>query len=241
MCCLTIVKTYNKNIVITHNRDEQWSRQTHGARIREHSANGKIIYMPKDSLSEGTWIGTDGTKAAAILNGFKANHIKKDKYRASRGTIIPQFLLADTAHTFISSFDPTGLEPFTLVMVEDDKSFVEYGWDEKDIHLVYHSLDAPAIYSSATLYTYEIQENRRNLFHTFVLSDFNSEDLWQLHKKKGHNHNEFFNVDYNAEISTVAISQIVLGESPIFHYKSLLNQNQKQSILLLKNHNHGYF
>lgn len=44
----------------------------------------------------------------------------------------------------------------------------------------------------------------------------------------------FLILNYNEEISTVAISQIIVDDISIFHYQSLLNNNAKQSILLLQ-------
>lgn len=232
MCCLTIVRTQNQNIVITHNRDEQWSRQTKGATIEETHINNKKIWMPKDSLSEGTWIGTDGTKAAAILNGFKENHVKKGQYKASRGTIIPQFLKSESTSTFVDSFDPTGLEPFTLILVDNNESILEYGWDEKYRYLTYLDFNKPILYSSATLYSDDIQKRRQSHFQSLLQKQMVAHDLWVFHETRGDDHGKFINVDYNSEISTVAISQIVLGNASLFHYQSLLNQNQKQTIVL---------
>ncbi len=42
----------------------------------------------------------------------------------------------------------------------------------------------------------------------------------------------FLILNYHAEISTVAISQIIIGNPSVFNYQSLLNQNQKQTIVL---------
>ncbi len=133
MCCLTIVKTETNKIVITHNRDEQWSRQTNAPQVQESIVNGKKIWMPKDSLSAGTWIGTDGVRVAAILNGFKENHIKKPMYKSSRGNIIPQFFSALNTDNFLNKFDPSGLEPFTLILVDEHQTILELGWDENKV------------------------------------------------------------------------------------------------------------
>ncbi|MBK8623525.1 MAG: NRDE family protein [Saprospiraceae bacterium] len=233
MCCLTIVKTPNNNIVFTHNRDEQWSRQTRGTFVQEYWFGNKKIWMPKDSLVDGTWIGSDGTRAAAILNGYKKNHLKKEKYRASRGTIIPQFLQETDAQQFMESFDPSGMEPFTLIVADNKKYITEIGWDEKEIHLTKHNVESPLIFSSFTLYDDDIQQKRKNLFLSLVTTLTNHDDLWQFHKTQGEDHGSFINVDYNREISTVAISQIVLGNHPAFYYKSLLENQQKQNLILL--------
>jgi uncharacterized protein with NRDE domain len=232
MCCLTIVKTETNKIVVTHNRDEQWSRQSNASQVQESIINGKKIWMPKDSLSGGTWIGTDGVRAAAILNGFKENHIRKPMYRASRGSIIPEFLCSDSTDDFISNFDPSGLEPFTLIFVDEDKKILELGWDENTFHFFDKSSDIPLIYSSATLYKAETRERRKSIFMSRIDNQIDSSDIWKFHENKGSDHGDFVNVDYNDEISTVAISQIVVADISVFHYQSLLNNNIKQSIVL---------
>lgn len=233
MCCLTIVKTQHHNIVFTHNRDEQWSRQTRGTFVQEYWFGNKKIWMPKDSLVDGTWIGSDGTRAAAILNGYKINHLKKEKYRTSRGTIIPQFLKKPDIQKFLESFDPSGIEPFTLIVADNKKYITEIGWDEKEIHITKHNVESPMIFSSFTLYDDDIQQKRKNLFLSLVTTQTNQDDLWQFHKTKGEDHGNFINVDYNNEISTVAISQIVLGDQPVFYYQSLLENQQKQNLILI--------
>jgi uncharacterized protein with NRDE domain len=233
MCCLTIYKTKDDKLVVTHNRDEQWSRQADGAHVVEHEFNGKKIWMPKDNLSEGTWIGSDGKNTAAILNGFKENHIKKPNYRASRGTIIPQFLSDGGVDSFIKKFDPSGLEPFTLIMVDSNDHIVEYGWDETNIHISNYSSDNPLIYSSPTLYNSDICERRENHFKNFIQKKIDHNDIWKFHETKGDDHGHYINVKYNDEISTVAISQIVTGDQSVFYYQSLINNNSKQSLILL--------
>lgn len=232
MCCLTIIKTETNKIVITHNRDEQWSRQTNAPQVQESIVNGKKIWMPKDSLSAGTWIGTDGVRVAAILNGFKENHVKKPMYRASRGSIIPEFLSSGSTDDFISNFDPSGLEPFTLILLNEDKKILELGWDENKVHFFDKTSYIPLIYSSATLYNNEIRERRKSIFMSRIDDQMDNSDIWKFHENKGSDHGVFINVDYNEEISTVAISQIVVAETSVFHYRSLLNNHSKQSIVL---------
>jgi len=234
MCCLTIVKSEANKIVVTHNRDEQWSRQSGATQVQEFIVNNKKVWMPKDSLTGGTWIGTDGIRVAAILNGFKVNHSKKPIYRASRGSIIPQFFSGENTDNFISNFDPTGLEPFTLIIIDEHKVIKELGWDEKTVHLSDKTNDIPLIYSSATLYDTDIRERRKSIFGSHIDKQFNNNDIWKFHENKGTDHGDFINIEYNDEISTVAISQIVIAETSVFHYCSLLNNDSKQSIVLIQ-------
>ena len=153
-------------------------------------------------------------------------------YRASRGSIIPEFLCSDSTDDFISNFDPSGLEPFTLIFVDEDKKILELGWDENTFHFFDKSSDIPLIYSSATLYNSEICERRKSIFMSHIDNQIDSSDIWKFHEKKGSDHGGFVNVDYNDEISTVAIGQIVVGDISVFHYQSLLSNNIKHSVVL---------
>ena len=116
--------------------------------------------------------------------------------------------------------------------MDNNTNFTEFGWDEKDIHLNDHTFETPAIYSSVTLYNNDIQEKRKSHFQSFTQLQVDIDDLWKFHENKGSDHGNFINVDYNTEISTVAISQIIIGNPSVFNYQSLLNQNQKQTIVL---------
>jgi hypothetical protein len=56
--------------------------------------------------------------------------------------------------------------------------------------------------------------------------------MWKFHETKGEDHGSFINVDYNDEISTVAIGQIVTGDTQDFYYQSIMNNHIKQTINL---------
>lgn len=233
MCCLTIVKTKDHKVVITHNRDEQKSRQFSSNQLVPEIVSGRKVWMPRDKQTLGTWIATDGKMVGALLNGYKLNHVKKESYKASRGTIIPTLFNSHNSEKFISEFDPEGYEPFTLLMVDTEKSLIEYGWDEKNVHVKHLDFLQPYMYSSSTLYNSEVKSQREMLFHDWIINDCTENDLWYLHALKGNNHGQFLNVDYSEEISTVSISQIILGNRPLFHYHSL-NNIVKETIYLLE-------
>jgi len=232
MCCLTIYKTKDDKLVVTHNRDEQPARQVSANKVVTKIINDRKVFMPEDSLSGGTWIATDDVTIAALLNGFKEKHIRKPYYRASRGSIIPQFFNETDIDAFVRRFDPSGLEPFTLILVTRNEKGFEIGWDEKNMHISMLTCDTPLIYSSATLYDGVIQSQRKNLFKRYLQKDMDADDLWLFHKNKGDNHGNYINVDYNDEISTVAISQIVFADKSTFYYQSLVNNNSKLSFIL---------
>ncbi len=233
MCCLTIYKTEDDKLVITHNRDEQPARQVSANKIVTKIINKRNVFMPEDSLTGGTWIGTDENTVAALLNGFKVKHIRKPSYRASRGSIIPTFFNEPDVDAFVKRFDPSGFEPFTLILINRNEKVFEIGWDEQKIHISMLSCDTPLIYSSATLYDDVIQSKRKNIFSTYLQKEMGADDLWWFHKNKGYDHGKYINVDYNDEISTVAISQIVFADKSTFYYQSLLNNNNKLSFILI--------
>ena len=230
MCCLTIYKSKDDTLIITHNRDEKISRQLSASEVRPNTINGKIVWMPKDVQSNGTWIATDGQMVAAILNGFKKNHVKKTTYRASRGGIIPAFFDHNGLDDFILNFNPSGYEPFTLILLDGIERLVEYGWDEHKKYVTELDQNAAVIYSSCTLYDNIVSSNRADLFSDFILHERNENDIWNLHATKGRDHNKFLNVDYNDEICTVALSQIILRKDSSFSYTPLPGNSITQKI-----------
>lgn len=232
MCCLSIYKTKDHKVVVTHNRDEQKSRQILANKLMTEIIDGKKVWMPKDTQSNGTWIATDGQMVGSLLNGFKENHIKKDLYKASRGSIIPYLFNMQSVEQFINDFDPNGYEPFTLIIIDKNKTMVEYGWDEQRIHTKSLDTDQPHIYSSSTLYSSDVKINREQLFFDWLKNDCSENDIWYLHALEGNDYSHFLNVNYNDDISTVAISQIILGSHSILHYESLLNNGHRETIIL---------
>ena len=236
MCCVTIYKTKDQKLVITHNRDEQISRHQSSNEIITEMINDRKVWMPKDQTSKGTWVATNGELTGCILNGYEVNHIKKTKYKASRGTIIPLLFQINNVDKFIQEFDPIGYEPFTLLIIAQKKGIVEYGWDEQKINVKYLDTNKSHIYSSSTLYNDEVRKYREQLFFNWLKNDSSENDIWYLHTLKGNDHRHFLNVNYNTEISTVAISQIILGTEGIFHYDSLLGDKGRHTIQLTQFH-----
>ncbi|MBL0024870.1 MAG: NRDE family protein [Saprospiraceae bacterium] len=218
-------------MIFTHNRDEQISRQQSSKHLAPVLINKKVVWMPKDAVSDGTWIASDGQKVGIILNGFDECHVKKT-YKASRGSIIPAFFEAYDTDKFIAVFDPSGYEPFTLVLYEGRKKMILYGWDEQNKHIDVLDLDKAVIFSSSTLYSKSVKYCRSQMFSKFVSQQPDENEIWQLHSIEGADHKKFLNVKYNEQIKTVAISQIVLGDEAIFHYKSLTDNLGIKSICL---------
>ena len=210
MCCLTIVKS-GEDIIISHNRDESIYRQLTSDPSVLADINGFTTIMPTDPVSKGTWIGSNGYMTAAILNGYKVKHVRQLPYQLSRGSIIPYLFDKGNIKDFLNDFTPSHLEPFTLV-VFDQESIYELGWDAERLHVRSYATDTPLIYSSCTLYDKEVCRAREAVFKTLLREKPEQgidKYILGFHQKFGLDHGAFINTEVTDIIKTVAITQVV--------------------------------
>jgi uncharacterized protein with NRDE domain len=189
--------------VLTHNRDESKLRASNTGLVVD-----ECLFMPVDMHSGGTWIGSNGKITAAILNGHRNIHQRKQSYTQSRGNLIPALLKIESLALFIKNTNFSDFESFTLLVIENDKVF-ELVWDEQVLTTVDMTDNGDLVYSSATLYSKKVKTERQNSFKDYMK---NSKDkitsIWNFHNAKGPDHAHYVNVDYNDLISTVSITQI---------------------------------
>lgn len=185
--------------------------------------------MVKDTVSEGTWLATNGFMTAAILNGYKTNHVKKPSYKASRGTIIPSLFKYSSLELFYEKFEPDGFEPFTLIVFHSP-DLVMIGWDGEKLETTNLGLDKSLIFSSVTLYNEEVSNKRKQLYHNFINPKTTAENIWELHLLNGDNHFDFLNVKVNDEIQTVSTCQIVISNKLSYKYQQHLSGAQIHQI-----------
>ncbi len=170
MCFLSFVPHGAGHFSITHNRDEHRSRPK--ARPPEtHFFGEKKAVFPTDPTGGGTWFAASDDWVLAILNGgFERHERKKTGYRTSRGSVILDFLRADGFERFEKTFDPRGLEPFTLVVFDQKKGDLrQFVWDEKAFHARSLGAEKARFWSSATLYDSNIRDARARLFSDFLI------------------------------------------------------------------------
>jgi hypothetical protein len=223
MCSLSIINSSNK-FIITHNRDEKISRHYADGKLAMRKINNNEVYMPLDAEKGGTWIASDGQKAAALINGFQKNHVRRAPYKKSRGLIVPSIFEYTDVATFFDYFDPRDYEPFTLIIAQANSSIIEIGWDHTNLNISYLSDYTHHFYSSPTLYDESIRKNRQKMFFDSLGYDFDEQKIWSIHQRKGDDFNNFLNVDYNDQIRTVAITQISLGSENKIRYQSLTSK-----------------
>ena len=197
MCTVTYLPINQKEFILTSNRDEDISRQA-ALPVAEYRIFDRIVYFPKDQKANGTWIAYD-TKGytLCLLNGAFEKHTPKSSYKKSRGIMLLDFYAYNSPEKFANDYDFNGIEPFTLIMAYycSDATQVrlhELKWDENKIHLIVHDSSLPQIWSSATLYTQEVVEERRNWFNDWLTThnSYSNDDILFFHHFGGNGSSE---------------------------------------------------
>ncbi|MEZ4987030.1 MAG: NRDE family protein [Saprospiraceae bacterium] len=139
---------------------------------RSATRSGGLALSPRYWEAGGTWIctGSNG-RLVCLLNGAFEHHAHRPPYRRSRGLVVLDVFLFSMVTDFLSEYDLTGIEPFTMIIAEPDALW-ELRWDENSQrHVASLARNLPHIWSSATLYSEEygseeqccsIDGNRKN-------------------------------------------------------------------------------
>lgn len=164
MCTVSYLPLGGNDFILTSNRDENPKRET--LPPNEYNEDGIKLVYPKDKLAGGTWIGlSENNRLICLLNGGYKNHERAVSYRASRGIVVKQLLKTENAVKMIEELDLSGIEPFTIVLVDwnDALNAYELVWTGKEKN--FKKLEEkPYIWSSSTLYTEEMKQLRRKWF-----------------------------------------------------------------------------
>lgn len=183
MCTVTFLPLdNNSNFILTSNRDEQKERET--LFPAKYVEDGVSLVFPKDKLAGGTWIGTSSKKRlVCVLNGAFEIHEKKKKYKKSRGVIAKEILKDETFVSYIENLNLEGIEPFTILIVDWAKgvSLYEFIWDEQQKYFS-KLKNEPKIWSSSTLYSNDVKEEREKWFNDLgVTNGFSVKSILAFH------------------------------------------------------------
>lgn len=213
MCVLTYLP--NKNgFFFTNNRDETLARPK-AVPPKKYIIAGKEVYFPKDALAGGTWLATSESFTLCLLNGAFEKHLPNPPYRQSRGQIIVDFFQYCNVDTFLEEYNFEGIENFTLIIVQNIQeaiSLCEIRWDGNILHHSVKDATIPHIWSSATLYSDEIRQQREQWFTTFQeqFPSCSSDDLLDFHLNGGTgDHYNDMRVNRNNELVTQCVFQVV--------------------------------
>lgn len=209
--------------MLTSNRDEAPSRNTIPPKI--YSEDGIRLMYPKDEVAGGTWFGVSSqNRLICLLNGGFTAHKRKEQYRMSRGVIVTQLLTAENAVKTIETTDFSGIEPFTIIMINwrHDLILHELVWDGAKSHLSEKPL-APHIWSSSLLYSEEVKREREQWFSEFIFSDLRPSEasILNFHKTAGKGNPSTNIVMDRGFVKTKSITQFSKSESSKMYYEDL--------------------
>ncbi len=232
MCTVTYIPHHNNQFILTSNRDEAPERQT----VFPAQDNASLIF-PKDKTAGGTWIATNGKLTACLLNGAFDKHHRTPPYRMSRGKVVMATFTFSSAYAFIEDFDFSGIEPFTLILVEHNpRKLFELRWDGEHLHFREPEVDRAHIWSSATLYPTEIAMQREQWF-----VDWQTQKNWALQDIRLFHHQAGIGDAHNdlvmdrGFVKTVSITSVFHNEEETqMHYKELLDGIERMEKI-----NHG--
>lgn len=184
MCTVTYLPLRNNNFILTSNRDESPIRKTISP--KKYDENGVKLIYPKDELAGGTWIGlSEKKRLVCLLNGGFTKHTRNQYYRLSRGVIVKEILISDDAVMYINEYDFNEIEPFTIVLVDWNKSLETYELVWNGIEKYFTKLtQEPRIWSSSTLYTDKMKQMRIDWFADWLKEQeaFLQKNILEFHK-----------------------------------------------------------
>ena len=212
MCTLTIVPTENNDFVVTQSRDEAPDRIAWPPDY--YKVNETKLLFPKDKLAGGTWIGiSEKNRVVCVLNGAFEWHQRKSTYRMSRGVVANDFMISDDIEKTVDVYNFNAIEPFTLIIADwnADLKLYELIWDGEQKHFKELSLE-PQIWSSSTLYSLPMRQERKKWFETFKLENrLDSKALLSFHKSAGQGNADFGVIMDRGFVKTTSITQIEKG------------------------------
>lgn len=233
MCTVTYLPLYGKGFILTSSRDEKAIRppaQCPQLRI----LSGQDVYFPQDPQGKGTWMATSRQTTLCLLNGAFIPHTPQPPYKHSRGLVILHFFEFESLDAFLDQYDFQGIEPFTLIIVEENR-LVELRWTGKK--LITHEKDShkPAIWSSVTLYSSEVIAKRTHWFRDWLRGRVTSsvEDIRRFHQTAGDGDGENdLRMNRGNQLYTVSLTSIRKDPQQVeIFYEDLLTQDFTHQIL----------
>ncbi|CAH0334748.1 hypothetical protein FVB9288_00354 [Flavobacterium sp. CECT 9288] len=221
MCTVSFVAT-NDSVIITSNRDEKTIRPS-AIPPKSYTVNGQNLIFPKDPKAGGTWFVTkdDGT-VLVLLNGAAEKHEVQLSYRKSRGLIVLEMISSASPKDFWIEIDLESIEPFTLVLFQNQELF-QLRWDGNNKQTLTLDSNKNHIWSSSTLYPSLVREQRADWFYTFMSETdvISKEKLYDFHRytQEGNEENGLV-INRNNEMKTLSITQAVVHQNKvsILHY-----------------------
>jgi Transport and Golgi organisation 2 len=226
MCVLTYLPTQNNGFIFTSNRDESVARES-AIPPRKYEIEGHYVFFPKDPLGSGTWIGGCERFTLCLLNGAFEKHSPAPPYKHSRGKIILDFYKYYNVTDFVNEYSFFNIEPFTLIIIDRANQLIinEIRWSGKRVFLEEIDSKMPKVWSSATLYSPEIIQERENWFNDFLKENpnYTGDDVLKFHHfgGKGDANNDI-KMNRENKLKTLSVTQFrISDESFVIRYEDL--------------------
>ena len=115
------------------------------------------------------------------------------------------------------SVDLTGIEPFTIVLSENNK-LLQLQWNEIEKSIEEKDKNKSHIWSSSTLYSKEIREQRKIWFANFIKENYNpsSDEILHFHQFTECENKEYgLQINRNDTLKTISITQCQVTQDNI--------------------------
>ena len=227
MCTVSFVYS-NGKIIITSNRDEQIVRPS--SPPKNYLINNKKIIFPKDPKAGGTWFAIDDTaNVLVLLNGAAEKHQWQPPYRRSRGLIVLDIMSKTSPLQSWETIDLNAIEPFTLVLFQEQKLY-QLRWNGDQKETLKLDVSQSYVWSSSTLYSQEIRDQRASWFYQFLESKamVTEKELMHFHQYTHTDNTENgLVINRNNALKTLSITQTVIEQNKVevFH-RDLINQDE---------------
>lgn len=236
MCTVSFVKSLDK-IIITSNRDERVIRPC-AIPPQNYVLKGKNVIFPKDPKAGGTWYVVDekGT-VLVLLNGASEKHLVKPPYRKSRGLIVLDLIASVSPKDFWKQMDLGNIEPFTLVLFQDQQLF-QLRWNGEVKETTELNCDEKHIWSSSTLYSAGIRKQRSDAFYSFLDNNagISENEMYRYHRyTDAENLENGLIINRNNELKTLSITQSVIEKNKvaILHYDLVAQKDTSTSFIII--------
>ncbi len=228
MCTVSLIPISENDFILTSNRDEAGGRKTLFPEFYQEQTV-RVLY-PRDAVAGGTWIGvSEKNTLVCLLNGGFEGHKRLSNYRQSRGVVVKDVLVADNLEKCLRNYNYTGIEPFTLVVVNwtEGLRFFELVWDGVEKHFQELPKE-PRIWSSSTLYSKEIKEMREEWFGDFIDNEgLSAESILKFHKEGGIGNQDVDLVMDRGTRKTCSVTQVSKNDETVsMRYEDLHKQEK---------------
>jgi uncharacterized protein with NRDE domain len=216
MCTVSYINDKGK-VIITSNRDENKYRSPALA-PKTYTLNDRKVIFPKDPKGGGTWFAVnDLNTVVVLLNGAQEKHSPQPFYKRSRGLVVLDLIeTQDTLHVW-EALDLGNIEPFTIILFHGQQLY-QMRWDGIKKSITELNSTTNYIWSSSTLYSKEVQQQKQKAFTAFLKQEKNIDQLGIL---EFHSLSKFENTANGlplmnkSELMTVNITQVILKDSSL--------------------------